>query len=124
MIGHRDVDAITLDRDQPWAEAVALYRKGVKWWLSSDIEAMARDVQAERLDVDPWHGDVLGYISDKDSVAPRQVIDQALGKITADITRTDSDRVCGILRRPGFERESKVLSGAFKHNGKYVRKAS
>ena len=80
--------------------------------------------QAERLDVDPWQSDVAAYVAQKGMVAPRQVIAEAIGKETAEITRGDSDRVCGILRTLGFERDGKITSGKFKDAPKYVRKAS
>jgi hypothetical protein len=119
-----DVEWIANDRDQLWAEAVELYRSGLPWWLSPDLETMAQEAQAERLDVDPWQSDVAAYVVDKDMLAPRQVIAEVLGKVPADISRRDSDRVCGILRTLGFERDGKITSGAFKDAPKYVRKAS
>ena len=123
-IERMDVERIARDRDQLWAEAVTLYRRGVKWWLSPEIEELAKDAQAARLDVDPWHEDVAAYVAGKDAVAPRQVIAEALGRQISDITRKDSDRVCGILRTLGYERGGKITSGAFKAAPKYVRRAS
>jgi predicted P-loop ATPase len=40
-----DVEAILRDRDELWAEAVHLYDRGHKWWLSPGLEAIAAVVQ-------------------------------------------------------------------------------
>lgn len=53
-IGLIDVAAIEADRDQLWAEALALYRQGVRWWLTPNIEAIASEKQASFVEVDIW----------------------------------------------------------------------
>lgn len=47
--GTVDLEALTADRDMIWAEAVALYQAGVKWYLSKSEEATADTVARERL---------------------------------------------------------------------------
>ena len=50
-----DLDGIERDRDQLWAEAVARYKAGAKWWLETpELEALAEAVQRARYKVDPW----------------------------------------------------------------------
>lgn len=122
-IQQMDVERLSQDREQLWAEVVAMYRSGVQWWFSADMEAAAQEAQAARLDVDPWLSDVASYVANMDVVAPRQVIAEALGKLPSEISRGDSNRVCGILRTLGFERDGKITSGQFKDAPKYVRGA-
>jgi predicted P-loop ATPase len=58
-IGKIDVAGVLRDRDQLWAEAVALFKAGTPWWmeLDSDIEKTARKIQAARMVV-PWYVEV------------------------------------------------------------------
>jgi predicted P-loop ATPase len=52
--GTIDIAAIQADRDQLWAEALALYRQGVRWWLPSTIEVIAAEQQAAFVEDDVW----------------------------------------------------------------------
>lgn len=49
-----DVDALKADRDQLWAEAVARYKAGAQWWLTDEVEALAKREQASRQESNPW----------------------------------------------------------------------
>ncbi len=49
-----DLEGLTENALQIWAEAVHLYRAGKKWWLERDEAEEAAKVQAERYEIDPW----------------------------------------------------------------------
>ena len=50
-----DVEGMEGLREQLWAEAVVLYRRGVRWWPDRDFEeAEMKPQQEERLVQDPW----------------------------------------------------------------------
>ncbi|SNT21657.1 VapE domain-containing protein [Tropicimonas sediminicola] len=123
-IDRMDVERIKQDRSQLWAEAVALYRKGTKWWLPPEVETLAKEAQAARLDTDPWQEDVAAYIADKDAVTPREVLVWGLSKDAANCTRQDSNRVVGILQTLGFERDARLTAGDLKGHWNYRRRAS
>jgi 5S rRNA maturation endonuclease (ribonuclease M5) len=58
-VGRIDLAALRRDRDQLWAEAVTRYRKGERWHLAPEAEAMAAAAQAERRIIDPWEEPLL-----------------------------------------------------------------
>lgn len=52
-----DLDMLSVDRDQLWAEARARYRAGDAWWLESgSLQAQAADEQSARYQEDAWEG--------------------------------------------------------------------
>jgi predicted P-loop ATPase len=58
-----DIDGLAADRDQLWAEAVHLYRAGMKWWLEGEENDHASEVQAARYVEDAWAGDLDAYLN-------------------------------------------------------------
>lgn len=60
-VGAIDLDALARDREQLYAEAVALYRAGVPWWPKAEYAAIYQREQRARLVPDPWTERVLTY---------------------------------------------------------------
>lgn len=68
LVRNVDVDAIQRDREQLWAEAVALYRSGVRWWLTHDQQAIQRGVN-DGYRVDGYHEpQVSAYLSAQQAI--------------------------------------------------------
>lgn len=59
-VGSLDLAGIVADRDQLWAEAVALFRAGFAWWSLPD-EAVEQ--QEERFAEDSWQGVIQRWLS-------------------------------------------------------------
>lgn len=57
-VGRVDYKRATADRDQLWAEAVAMYRAGERWYLSDKFERKAQQEQAARRLAHPWEGEL------------------------------------------------------------------
>lgn len=57
-----DIDALTADRDQIWAEAMARFYRGEAWHLDRNAESLAFMQQEHRRMVSPMEADVLGYL--------------------------------------------------------------
>ena len=57
-----DFEALPRDRDQLWAEAKELYFEGEKLFLPRDIEDIAREVQASRLEEDAFEPVIRGML--------------------------------------------------------------
>jgi predicted P-loop ATPase len=60
--GKIGIEPIRRDRDQLWAEALALYRQGVDWWLPDDIELIAAERQEEFVEGDLWDDIIADWI--------------------------------------------------------------
>ncbi|SDI69923.1 virulence-associated E family protein [Lutimaribacter saemankumensis] len=52
-VGPINIDALSRDREQLWAEAVHAYRAGERWWLDTKFNKIAAMEQAERVADDP-----------------------------------------------------------------------
>jgi predicted P-loop ATPase len=54
LCGKIDLEGAKAVIEQVWAEAVTAFKADEPWWLSDDIEAIARREQADRKEPDPW----------------------------------------------------------------------
>lgn len=62
-VGIIDLDGLAADRDQLWAEAVAFYRSGAKWWFEAQVEAeLARPEQEAREEHDDWQDVIRNWV--------------------------------------------------------------
>jgi predicted P-loop ATPase len=96
---------IRRDRDQLWAETVAMYRDGMKWWLTNGEDvAAARQEQSDRYEGDPWDDRINEYIRNKTDVSTEEVLSNAVFVETARQTPADAKRVARILRNTGWVR--------------------
>ncbi|MCB1502163.1 MAG: toprim domain-containing protein [Bauldia sp.] len=128
--GQIDLDGLRLDRDQLWAEAVALFRAGAVWWLDDPkVVALAEAEQEARHQSDAW--DALterwlafetrrvnnGYANYDDwryeeveratplaDVSVGEILQHAIGLEPGRWTRGDQMRVAAYLKRQNWKR--------------------
>jgi hypothetical protein len=104
--GEIDLDALRRDRDQLLAEAVALYRGGVRWWPDREFEQqyIARE-QAARYETDAWQEPIQNYLAGVRRTTILQVAKSALDfeKIDKFGTR-EQRRIAAILTILGWRR--------------------
>lgn len=119
-VGCIDIDAVTRDRDQIWAEAVAAYRSSEPWWLDDEMEALARQDQADRRNGDPWEAEIARFIRGTAQASIGDLLRDCLGIPKDRQDRKMSNRVSAVLQALGWRRDGKFTSGALKGQVKYV----
>jgi predicted P-loop ATPase len=79
QIGTINIEGLERARAQLWAEAVARYVKGEPWWLDTHelTDAAAQQV-AERYEGDAWDQPISDYVSGRDQVSIREILEFAL----------------------------------------------
>jgi len=118
-LGKVDLQALARDRDQLWAEAVALHNAGAKWWLDRDDEAEAASVVATRAADDAWSADVLNEVEGLKEVSSRDVF-MRLGIALDKRGKAESMRVSGILTRAGWTNTGKFGGGVNRGLARFV----
>jgi predicted P-loop ATPase len=118
------VAAITRDRDQMLAEALARFDAGESWWLDSDaLESDQATAAAERMQSDPWEERIAEHIAEKPETSVVDVLAQAVGKPVAQLTNADMQRASAILKGLGWVKR-KVRFGAGGRQWRYFRNAN
>lgn len=140
-VGFVDVKKIRNQRDQLWAEAVALFRQGVSWWVDKCVFVLEPDDEPlidrpwsefelfqeqgdHRQNVDAWEEPILKFIADNNKLpyyTTAQIMGGALLLDKARWTPLEQKRVAAILRRLGF-RTKKVGPKNARVNG-WVRES-
>jgi len=135
-VGFVDLDKIRSQRDQLWAEAGALFRQGVSWWVDKRVYALEPDDEPlidrpwsefelfqeqgdHRQNVDAWEEPILKFITDNNKLpyyTTAQIMGGALLLDKARWTPLEQKRVAAILRRLGF-RTKKVGPKKARVNG-------
>lgn len=110
-------ELIARDRDQLWAEAVHRYRAGERWWLSAEVEKIAREIQNEYVEPDV-RDELIGDWIDTEfrpgediKFTVRQVLEDALGfVIDPKDRRGDSTRpIATVAEEKRVQRRLRIL---------------
>jgi predicted P-loop ATPase len=103
--GTIDVEALKRDRNQLFAEAVALFHAHRPWWPDREFEQkhMVAE-QAERYEEDAWEEPIRDYVATLDKVTVRQVAKNALFFETQRLGTNDQRRIMAVLTNIGWER--------------------
>lgn len=104
VTGRIDTVLLREQRDQLWAEAVAAYRAGERWWLTDEEDALLRAAQEAHQAADAWSEAVLQLDYDALSLTTADVIRLALKKDIGQWSKGDEMRIGKILRQAGYEK--------------------
>ena len=110
--GAIDADALARDRDQLFAEAVARYREGQRWWPDQEFETkQIRPEQQRRYEEDAWEEPVSKYLAGVKQVTILQVARDALSIHTSRLGTADQRRISAALERLGWGRAPRGRGG-------------
>lgn len=123
--GKIDRPAIQSDRDQLWAEAVARYESGEKWWLTD--ETLAREEQRQREFREPWFEMIAKWLDHpivplesggynllhlSDGVTQADIFRGALAMRPIDMNRDSQTRLGFVLQKLGLERRRRRIENS------------
>lgn len=112
-VGKIELDSLAADRPQLFAEAVAAYRAGARWWPDRQFEAeVIRAEQDARLEDDIWLEPIASWLSGRAQTALTEVAEQALNVPFVKLGTADSRRLTSIMKRLGWANR-RTSSGRF-----------
>jgi predicted P-loop ATPase len=113
-VGSIDTDALAHDRDQLFAEAVAGYRSGAKWWPDDEFEREhIKPEQDDRFETDAWEESIAAHI---EPLAKVRVTDVAIGALALDKSRigtAEQRRISTILIKLGWKSKRDMMGRWF-----------
>jgi predicted P-loop ATPase len=104
-VDHVDVEALTRDSDQLFAEALVRFRRGEQWWPDPAFERLhTKPEQDSRYDDDPWERPIKSYVETLSRVSVEDIARQALGfEAMARVGTADQRRITGVLASLGWK---------------------
>lgn len=114
-----NLEGLSQDRDQLWAEAVARYRRGESWHLvEPELIELAQREQSDRREVDPWHASVANWLNKPgnrsmgtDGVSSADILEGALELSSSQQHAGAARRLAGIMRAEGWHLERPRMKG-------------
>mgnify|MGYP002640696675 CR=1 FL=1 len=110
-----DRKSLRRDRDQLWAEAVHLFKAGVKWWPERDVEISAlTTTQDSRYEGDPWEVQIGEYAEKCRMTSCQPTIEGAFTHLDVDVDRRDragSTRIGKIFASMDYKADRRTESG-------------
>lgn len=103
-VGEIDLDALERDRDQLWAEAVAMEARGEPLTLPRHLRKEAAGRAEERLALDPWEEMLSEELDGRWGKARADALWGILGADTARRGQELNNRLGGVMRRLGWTR--------------------
>jgi len=116
-VTHVRLDELERDRDQLFAEAISLYRKGKHWWPDAEFEAtFIKPQQEARREEDAWESIIVDYLARErlGKVLISEIAISAIGMSGVNkINRESQNRIVAILMRLGYRRSDKKINGHY-----------
>ncbi|WP_460193664.1 virulence-associated E family protein [Thermosynechococcus sp. FA-CM-4201] len=97
-----DLELLSSDRDRIWAAAVAAYKAGQPWWLDTEEQSLADEVNETFVVRDPWEDAIASYCECRSTVTTSEILADLLRIDLEKRTRADEMRVASILKSLGW----------------------
>ena len=111
-VGSLDTDALRHDRDQLFAEAVAAFNAGERWWPDADFERQhIAPEQEARFEADAWEDPIRDWLGSQAKCTVATVASSALHMERARIGTADQRRIMATLERLGWGRRPRGDKG-------------
>lgn len=111
--GHIDIESLTAERDQLWAEALVRYQDGDQWWLPEHLKPAAEAQQSKRYDGDAWDSVITSWAAKQvGSVSVSEVLNLCFEKPTGQWSKADEMRVSRCLVAAGWKKYRARFNGA------------
>ncbi len=98
--GAVELERLTRDRDQFFAEAVVRHKAGERHWLMPKAETKVE--QRQRYDADAWMEPVSGWLLGRGHATVNEIAQECLHIEMAKIDRSAQMRICSVLRALGW----------------------
>ena len=108
------INDLIRDRDQLFAEAVHLYRGGVRWWPDAAFEKDHIVAQQEaRYEADAWEGEIEDWLRRRaeKKVTVLQVATDVLSIERSKLGTSEQRRISAALERAGWHRGTRTGEG-------------
>ena len=106
-----DIEALTRDVDQLWAEALHMFKEGERWWLEGELAKLAKDEQDSRYMMDAWENRISAFIEGKTWIEVGDVMGLCLEIPIGQWKRNDEMRVSTALKHMGWARHRESTGG-------------
>jgi hypothetical protein len=106
-----DLEWVRANRDQLWAEAVALFDAEEQWWLAPDHDALRAEEAVEHQESDPWEEPISRWLESQDGPAVvSQLLEEACGVPVGQQDKRAQRRAGIVLRGYGYENKTMRLA--------------
>ncbi len=120
--GKFDVEGLRGVRDQLWAEAVRAYGNGEQWHLTSGEETSARQIQMDRVQVDPWQDTLASLLANRPETSLPECF-ALMGIADKERTTAQRNRIKTALAGLGYVRKGRTKArGTYRDAIKYTLK--
>jgi predicted P-loop ATPase len=108
--GNIDIDGLTEDRDQLFAEVIHLYRNNARWWPDKAFERKHIQPQQEaRYEGDAWEEPIRVFLQGVSRTTIIQVAKSALDFKTDRIGTADQRRIAEVMTAIGWTRGNRDM---------------
>lgn len=101
-----DIEALKKDRDQLFAEALALFREGVPWWVQEHETPLFESEQEDRYDEDVWESPISLWTASEvdENFTLAEIFKGALNIDPSHMKPPEQNRIGKIMKRLNFKK--------------------